>query len=640
LKKYLCIGSFFVLLLLVVLLVLNQTRPTAFPIYQDGASWESKRKMALIRLEDVSPGIYNTRESLDKLESIANYLYDEGVPFQVSVIPVYKDPGSNIEVSIGDTGNPQVQDFIKTIKYMREKGGKIGLHGYTHQYLKEVTGSGYEFKESGTLIYAQPAYAEERIGQALALMERAGIPIDYWETPHYTAAQVQYQVFSKYFGLIYDPNPIDKKFKNMSSWDSNGLASESAIFIPAPLLNVTDDKDIKRIFNLLDKDDPVLLASFFYHPYQEFKSMYKVRAEEGYYFYAHETDSYLHRLISGFKERGYRFVSVYDLINFLPAQRISSISSFLDGGEMLTGDIDGDGRSDFISGDPASGRWVVARSEIDQVLPRNDQQSFRKPEEWLNNWGLNGAKDFAAGDCNGDGKKDLLYRDRDTGEIQVAVSEGSKFIPQEQPWGSFDVSYGAVNIFTGYFNRDNKEDLLFWIQSEGAAYVALSGSSGFSPPKVWLENWQDIAGSLILTGDFSGDGKTDLAAFDKKSGALRLALNNNSGFDPAAVEASQPVKFVTGDKWQVLSGDFTGDGVDDILAYDRTEGKWEFILSKERYFYKESWPFVYCKDAAAEAIVGDFNGDKKYDLAVARHFADNLTPVDIAVSVINSNSAP
>jgi Uncharacterized protein conserved in bacteria (DUF2334)/FG-GAP-like repeat len=639
LRKTFYIGSMFLLLGLVVFFVLNQTRTKTFPIYQEGASWEGSKKMAVIRLEDVSPGIYNTRESLDKLEAIANYLYSEGVPFQVSIIPVYKDPGKNIEISIADTDNPQVREFIKTINYLRDKGGMIGLHGYTHQYLKEVTGAGFEFMEKGTLVYVQPAYAEERVRQALELMGKAGIPIDYWETPHYTATQDQYRAISKYFGLIYDPNPIDKKFRNISSWDSAGPDSESAIFIPAPLLNVTDEKDIKRIFSQLDKNDPVMLASFFYHPYQEFKSMYKVRAEEGYYFYAHETDSYLHRLINGFKERGYRFVSVYELIDFLPAQRVTNLSPY-NGGEMLTGDIDGDGRSDLIAGNQASGCWFVTRSKIEQVLPRSNPQSFGQREEWLNNWGQNGSKDFAAGDCNGDGKKDLLYRDSNTGEIQVALSDGSKFTPQEQPWGSFDISHGTVSIFTGYFNKDSKEDLLFWIQSVGTAYVALSSDSGFSPAKVWLENWQDIADPLILTGDFSGDGKTDLAAFDKNSGAVKLALNDNSGFDTAAAEDSQSVNFVTGDRWQVLSGDFTGDGIDDILAYDRTEGKWEFILSKERYFYRESWPFVYCKDAAGEAMVGDFNGDKKFDLAVARHFTDNLTPVDIAVSVINSNNAP
>lgn len=638
-KKVLYLGCFLVVLALIVFFISRQTNTQVFPISQNDATWEGRDKLVVIRLEDVSPGAFNTRESLDKLEVMADYLYGEGVPFQVSLIPVYIDPGKNVEISIGDTDNPQVRDFIKTIKYMRSRGGIIGLHGYTHQKLYEITGDGFEFIEKGTIVYAQPSYADERVRQALELMDKAGIPIDYWETPHYTATLEQYQVISKYFGLIYDPNPIDKKFKNTSSWDSTGPDNESTIFVPAPLLNVFGDKDVNRILSQLDKNEPQLLASFFFHPYQEFRSIYKMTAKEGYNFYVHETDSYLHRLISGFKERGYRFVSVYDLVYFLPAQRLSSLS-IMDGCNLLTGDADGDGRTDFIAGDPASGRWMVVRSQIERVLPRNDPQSFAQPEEWLNNWGQGGSKYFATGDYNGDGKKDLLYRDDNSGDIQVALSDGNKFIPQRQPWGSFSNSSGTVETITGYFNNDNKEDLLFWVPGESTAYVALSSGSGFSPAAVWLAGWQDIGGSQVLSGDFNGDGKKDLAALDKNSGAMRLALNTNSGFSAAVDENNQLSSFVTGDKWQVLSGDFTGDGIDDILAYDSAKGKWEFLLSGESRFHRVSWPFVYGMDPDGIAMTGDFNGDKKYDLAAVRQFTDNQTPIDIAVSVINNKRAP
>jgi hypothetical protein len=623
---------------LIVFFVFRQTQTQVFPIYQSDASWERKSKMALIRLEDVNLGTYKTRESLDKLEAIADYLYQEGVPFQVSLIPVYKDPGNNVEISIGDTGNPQVRDFIKTIKYLQSKGGKIGLHGYTHQYQKEVTGSGFEFMDKGTLIYAKPDYAGERAVQALELMDRAGIPVDYWETPHYTATQEQYRVLSKYFGLIYDPNPANKKFNNISSWDSTGADNESVVFVPAPLLNVIKDKDVNRILTQLDKNDPVQLASFFFHPWLEFKSMYKMKAKEGYEFYAYETDSYLHRLIGGFKERGYRFVSVYDLIDFLPAQRLSGLSP-VNGGILLTGDVDGDGRCDFMSGDPATGRWMVVSSRIERLIPRNNPQSFGQPEEWLNNWGQGSLNDFVIGDYNGDGKKDLVCRDGDTGEIRVALSDGSKLIPQQQPWSSFN-SPNGVKVFAGYFNKDNKEDLLFWVQGENTAYAALSSGSSFSTAKMWLENWQDIADPLILSGDFSGDGKEDLAALDRNTGNIKLALNNDMGFNTSVDENNWLENFVAGDMWQVMTGDLTGDDIDDFLAYDSANGKWEFILSRERHFYRESWPLIYCKDQGGQVLAGDFNGDKKYDLAAARHFTDNQTIVDIAVSVINNANTP
>ncbi|MFX4261922.1 DUF2334 domain-containing protein [Pelotomaculum propionicicum] len=639
LRKALYTGSFFVLAALVIFFVLRQFQTQAFPIYQDNASWEGKSKMALIRLEDVSPGTYNTKESLEKLEAIADYLYQEGVPFQVSIIPVYKDPGKNVEISIGDTDNPQVRDFIKTIKYMRGKGGKIGLHGYTHQYQKEITGSGFEFMEKGTSTFATPGYAGERAGKALELMDKAGIPVDYWETPHYTATLDQYRVLSKYFGLIYDPNPADKKFKNISSWDSTGFDNESAVFIPAPLLNVTKEKDVNRILAQLDKNDPVQLASFFFHPYLEFKSMYKMKAKEGYEFYAYETDSYLHRLIGGFKERGYRFVSVYDLIGFLPAQRLFNFYP-ANGGIMLTGDVDGDGRSDFISGDPASGRWLVVRSRIERLIPRNALRSFGQPEEWLSNWGRGGATDFVAGDYNGDGTKDLACRDGVSGEIMVALSDGSKFIPQQQPWVSYNNPNGPVKVLAGHFNSNEREDLLFWVEAESTAYVAISSGSGFSQAGVWLKNWQDVESPLIFTGDFSGDGKDDLAALDRKTGAIKLMLNDGSGFTTTMGENNQMENFVAGEGWQVMAGDLTGDGIDDFSAYDAANGRWEFILSGNSHFYRESWPLIFGKGTGGKALVGDFNGDNKNDLAAARYFTNNQSAVDTAISVINTAGAP
>lgn len=642
LKKIIYLVGIIILLTVIFFVYRERTRPAPF-FYQSDASWALTRKQAIIRLEDVSPGTYNTREKLDKLEVIADYLYKEGVPFQVSLIPVYKDPNNNVEISIGDTGNPQVKDFIKTIQYMRKRGGMVGLHGYTHQYLNEVTASGFEFMDKGSQIYAQPAYAEERVKKALELMNKAGIPVDYWETPHYTASLDQYKVLGNYFGLIYDPNPREKAFKNISSWDSTGPDNQSVIFVPAPLFNISAEKDVDRILKQLDKNDPLMLASFFYHPTMEFKSMYKMKGPQGDKFYVHETDSYLHRLINAFKERGYKFVSVYDLIDFLPAERVSGFSP-VKGNVLLAGDVDGDGRSDFINGDPVTGRWLVARCRIERAIPRNNPESFSQAEEWLDNWGQGGLKDFAAGDFNGDGKKDLIYWDKKTGDIQVALSDGSKLIPRQQPWGNFSVPQGKVEIFTGRFNNSNIDGLLFWVRDENTAYVMLSNENGFNPAKPWLENWQEGAGSKILAGDFNGDGEKDLAALNKNTGTIQVALSDGSRFIPPGDngESEQPwvTGFVTGDRWQVLTGDLTGEGTDDFIAYDNVMGKWQFILSKDKQFVIQSWPVVFCKDPEGSAFVGDFNGDKKIDLAAERYFDRGQTSIDIALSVINTKGSP
>ncbi len=605
--------------------------------YQGDSSWAASQKLALIRLEDVNPGIYDTREKLDKLVKIADYLYKVGVPFQISLIPVYKDPGGNIEVSVGDTEIFQVRDFNKTIMYMRERGGMVGLHGYTHQYLNEVSGAGFEFSDKSGQEFAMPAYAEESVQKALAAMEKAGIPVDYWETPHYTASLDQYKTLGNYFGLIYDPNPWERTIKNISSRDSTGMDNQSVIFVPAPLNNITADKDVERIFSQLDKNDPAVLASFFYHPTQEFKFLYKMHTHQGKEFYAHEPDSYLKRLIGGFKERGYKFVSVYDLIGFLPAERVTGYTAGK-GKVLLSGDIDGNGSSDLIAGDPAKGLWQAGLSRVSTLLPRNKQESFEPVTDWLQNWGQGGTKEFASGDFNNDGKKDLVSWDKKTGEINVALSDGSKFIPQ-QPWGGFNAS-GTVKFFAGRFNNSGRDALLFWVQDENTAYVSLSGGDSFTAARPWLENWGEGAGSHILTGDYNGDGRKDLAALNMDTGSVQVALSAGDKFE-LPDNGGQPwiSGFVTGDRWQVQTGDYTGEGVDDFIAYDNTLGKWQFILTRNKQFVIESWPVVFGKDPAGQFLVGDFDGDKKTDLAVARQFGGQ-TPIDLAISVLNRNNSP
>lgn len=635
-RKMLYLMGLLIFLGLFVFIYREVTRPINLS-NQGEAPGATKQKKAIIRLEDVSPGAYDTEDKLGKLEAIADYLYKEGVPFHVSLIPVYKDPKNKVEISIGDTNNPHVRAFIKTIKYMREKGGMIGLHGYTHQYLSEISGSGYEFMERGALLYAQPAYAEERAKKALELMDKAGIPVDYWETPHYTASLDQFKVLGNYFGLLYEPNPKDRALKNISSWDSTVPDNQSVIYVPAPLLNIAGEKDVDRILNQLDKNDPVMLASFFFHPFQDFRFMYKMKAPQGYDFYVHETDSYLHRLVNGFKERGYKFVTVYDLVGFLPAQRMSDLSPTT-GKVLLTGDFDGDRRSDLLAGEPAAGRWLVVRSQVDRALPRNNPQSFSPASEWLDKWGQGGSKDFTAADFNGDGKEDLASWDRNAGGVQVALSDGGKFVPQQQPWGRFNAPEGTVKMLSGDFNGDNKDDLLFWVPGENTAMVMLSSGNGFSTAAPWLEKWQKGSDLLALAGDFNGDGKKDLAVLEKATGTVRVALSNSFRFAPSKGTGDQTwiKNFADGSRWQVLAGDFNGDGNDDLAAYDKADGKWEFARSAGRKFLLESWFVTYGKDPEGRALAADFNGDKKFDLAVERHFTKGQTSIDIALSVINN----
>ncbi|MHB8985545.1 MAG: DUF2334 domain-containing protein [Eubacteriales bacterium] len=595
---------------------------------------------ALIRLEDVNPGTYNTGDKLAKLRAIADYLNEEGVTFHVSLIPYYKDPGKNVDISIGNTDDPLIREFIDTIKYMRDKGGLIGLHGYTHQGQSELTAAGYEFMEKGPAIYAKPAYAEERIEKALALAEKAGIPIDYWETPHYTASIEQYQLMSNYFGIMYEPNPRNRQLKNVSSWDSTGLSGQGVLFIPAPLSNVNGENDVGRILSQLDKSDPALPASFFFHPYQEFKFQYKVRAPEGYFFYAYETDSYLHRLISGFKERGYKFVSINDIACFAPAQRLDAFGGMPEKNKvLLAADFNGDRRDDLAAGDLLSGRFYAALSNVDGAIPRNNPASWGPAGEWLSGWAKGEGTQVVSGDFNGDGLSDLAAMDKE-GKVWVATSDGNKFAARDLTWGKFPF---AGKFFAGDFNGDGKCDLLCWSPTEDTWRVMLSRADSFTEPYIWLSGWANGEDVNVVVGDFNGDKKKDLAMVEKEHGAWRVALSNGSGFFPSegTGDGAWFNNFAAGNAWQVAVGDFNGGGCDDVVVYNNTTGKWEFARSTGKNFLWGDWVALWGKDEKAHLLVADFNGDGRSDLAAERHFGE-VTVIDTAISVINkkSNSEP
>ncbi|WP_165847755.1 DUF2334 domain-containing protein [Ammonifex thiophilus] len=265
-------------------------------------------KLALVRLEDVSVWYALQENGLDVLRDLADFFHSEGIPFHISLIPVFKDPSRGIELGIGDLHDPRVRAFNDTLKYMVERGGVVGLHGYTHQCGNEVSAAGFEFARFGE--YSRPSYAAVRVKAALELVHKVGIPVTYWETPHYTASAAQYQEFARYFSIIYEPDPDDKRAKKIAV--VKGLGGRKAVyFIPAPLGMITRDSDVPRLLSRVDRRRPEL-ASFFYHPFMEYQ--HSLKTGDCAVFHLDRPNGYLRTLVRELKARGYRFLRVDELV--------------------------------------------------------------------------------------------------------------------------------------------------------------------------------------------------------------------------------------------------------------------------------------------------------------------------------------
>jgi uncharacterized protein YdaL len=317
-------------------LLFDALNPTAPPVHE-----------ALVRLEDVSPGI----DTPQQLKAAADYLYSQHIPFSIGVIPEYLDPngaynhGKPVNENISQTSNTTIKAFIAALQYMQARGGTIIEHGDTHQYstvanpYAGVTGDDFEFYQAwcsrtpsgpadptspcpntdyvvqaGPLPNDSQTWAQSRAARGQSLLTQAGLSTPaIWETPHYAASAADYsgidQVFpiryerGKYFGGQLVGGAIDytHEFEQFFPYVVHDLYG-SAI-IPEDLGNyepTAANNNPPRPPSVIIANAQAELAvrqgvaSFFFHPYYDL--------------------SYLQQTIQGIQALGYSFVSTQSLL--------------------------------------------------------------------------------------------------------------------------------------------------------------------------------------------------------------------------------------------------------------------------------------------------------------------------------------
>lgn len=214
-------------------------------------------KIALIRFEDFGCGYTNVLDkNQTKAKIMSNLLYSNGMKFHVSWIPRFVVPSANFDNDLLTNDNITNVGFVNLLDYMINKGGEIGLHGYTHQSGNDASGTGEEMsKDVNSTESETRAVIEKGIDTASAL----NIPISYYESPHYRDTEQQKKIISEYFEFIYEPYDYTKK--NIYKSDDHHL------FVPTPLGRIADPAtDTTRITDKLNETDPDTLSSFYYHP--------------------------------------------------------------------------------------------------------------------------------------------------------------------------------------------------------------------------------------------------------------------------------------------------------------------------------------------------------------------------------------
>jgi hypothetical protein len=263
---------------------------------------------------------------------------------------------------------------------------------------------------------------------------------------------------------------------------------------------------------------------------------------------------------------------------------------------------------------------------LSDVLLQNDNGTVR---DWLGHFTGPGQSDgsfvgnvakvnivtdwhiIGTGDFNGDGKVDVL--------LQNANGTVRDWLGQTD--GSFVGNIGKVNIVTGPewhalgtgdFNGDGQADIL-WQNTNGTIREWLGQKDGSFAGNIDHVNFIPAAGEHVVgTGDFNGDGIDDIL-WQSDSGVVTDSLGQSDG---SFVDNSAHVNINAGTSWHAIgTGDFNGDGLSDILWRNDNGTIREWLGQSDGTFIGNTANVNFVPPTGAHVVaIGDYNGDAIDDI--------------------------
>jgi hypothetical protein len=244
-------------------------------------------------------------------------------------------------------------------------------------------------------------------------------------------------------------------------------------------------------------------------------------------------------------------------------------------------DFNGDGLVDVLVHNAGSGEsiaWLMNGTSIASSNPIVDPpHSLIEPgPPWI---------PAGVADMNGDGHVDMIWQNPQTGEVQTWFLTGTQRIGTAS---MHDQSSGALLSApspwylgaTGDFNGDGFTDLVFSRHDTGETHVWLMNGTNRTTDRLVFDSQGNIPEpssdwSLVSAADFNQDGTPDLVWHSASSGEVVvwfMSGTNRSGWTTVTNHANGQVLSVD-THWSVFgTGDFNRDGYPDLLWYNASTG--------------------------------------------------------------------
>ena len=248
----------------------------------------------------------------------------------------------------------------------------------------------------------------------------------------------------------------------------------------------------------------------------------------------------------------------------------------------------------------------------------------------LTGFGLAGATAMV-GDINGDGVDDVVVAQNNAGGYQWvaahSTTDGSGNVVMSSATTSINNNFGTVDGNAGNrladINGDGIKDIVT-VNPDYTWHTMLSTTAGISTGAYQNKQF-GLAGDHVLSGDFNGDGMSDMGLW--RAGTTYVNLSDGGVLGAGAVATGG----IGDSSWEMtLVGDINGDGRDDLMLVDNNDshvadGQLSWIAAYGSASGQLDFTsgggnsgFGYFGLNTDVPMLADINGDGKDDLVVTR----------------------
>jgi hypothetical protein len=238
----------------------------------------------------------------------------------------------------------------------------------------------------------------------------------------------------------------------------------------------------------------------------------------------------------------------------------------------------------------------------------------------------------------GDRVIDLIRQERGSwvngiNDAQVLLSKGDWTFDSRTQLPNMSAMNGDfVNLIAGDFDGNGLTDFIRqekgdWVNGINDAQVFLANGKGTFKSPIQMTDMNAMNGNLVnlVAGDFNGDSKTDIIRQEKGKWVdgnrdAEIYISNGDGTfrNPILMNNASAMN---GDFVNLIVGDFTGGGADDIIRQEK--GNWVNGVNDVEFYTFSNGNFGKVKDVPdmgamngnfVNLVAGDFNGDRVTDL--------------------------